>query len=468
MLRKLLDCIRTSLWFSILADEATDISHHEQMSLSIRWIDDTFEIHEDVLGLIQLPDTKAVTIFSSIKDILIRCVLPISQCRGQAFDGASNMSGIKNGVQALMKREQCKALYVHCLAHNLNLCLKDVTNSCDLIRNVMDFVYNLVQLIRFSPKRLSLFDSLRKDITLNSGETTPSLRVLCPTRWTVRHVALSGIIQNYKVLLSSLELIQQGRDEYAAKASGLLACMEKFETFFSLKLANLFFSAAEQLSVNLQSVEITVQEALNGAQLLTNHFRCLRDDAHFNRFYDSVCQESAELTEQPCLPRQRKIPRGFDEGSVPHQYETPRARYRHAYFEVLELAAGEVDKQFDHEDVHTMQKIEELLLKAGNGEDIESFHPLVSGYLENDFDLERLKTHLSLVKDMIRQTLSSVTTVTNVRTISEAMNTSDIYKNMLSEVNKLVKLYFTFPVTTTTSERSFSSLRRIKHFCEVQ
>ena len=72
----------------------------------------------------------------------------------------------------------------------------------------MDFVYNLVQLIRFSPKQLSLFDSLRKDITLNSGETAPSLRVLCPTRWTVRHVALSGIIQNYKVLLSSLEPIQ--------------------------------------------------------------------------------------------------------------------------------------------------------------------------------------------------------------------------------------------------------------------
>ena len=111
-----------------------------------------------------------------------------------------------------------------------------------------------------------------------------------------------------------------------------------------------------------------------------------------------------------------------------------------------------------------MQKIEELLLKAGNGEAIESFHPLVSGYLENDFDLERLKTHLSLVKGMIRQTLSSVTTVTNVRTISEAMNTSDTYKNMLSEVNKLVKLYFTFPVTTATSERSFSSLRRIKTF----
>ena len=33
LLRQLLVEIRSSLWFSILADEATDISHHEQMSL---------------------------------------------------------------------------------------------------------------------------------------------------------------------------------------------------------------------------------------------------------------------------------------------------------------------------------------------------------------------------------------------------------------------------------------------------
>ena len=84
VLRKILDYIRPSLWFSILADEATDISHHEQMSLSIRWVDDNFGIHEDVLGLFQLPDTKAATIFSCIKDILIRCMLPLSQCHGMS------------------------------------------------------------------------------------------------------------------------------------------------------------------------------------------------------------------------------------------------------------------------------------------------------------------------------------------------------------------------------------------------
>lgn len=72
VLRQLLAKIRASLWFSILADEATDISHHELMSLSIRWVDESFVIHEDVPGLFQLTDTKSATIFSAIEDILIR------------------------------------------------------------------------------------------------------------------------------------------------------------------------------------------------------------------------------------------------------------------------------------------------------------------------------------------------------------------------------------------------------------
>ena len=54
----------------------------------------------------------------------------------------------------------------------------------------------------------------------------------------------------------------------------------------------------------------------------------------------------------------QKIPRQYDEGGQGHQYEEPKARYRHAYFKALELAAGEVEKRFDHEDIHTIKEIE--------------------------------------------------------------------------------------------------------------
>ena len=81
VLRKILAEVRTALWFTIIIDEATDISHNEQMSLSVRWEDNNYEIYERTLGLIQLPNTKAETIFLTAKDVLIRCSLPINQSR---------------------------------------------------------------------------------------------------------------------------------------------------------------------------------------------------------------------------------------------------------------------------------------------------------------------------------------------------------------------------------------------------
>ena len=181
VLRQILAEIKSTLWYSLTADEASDISHNEQMNIAIKWVDSNYDVHEDTLGLVHLPDTKATTIFSVIKDLLTRCSLPLSQCRGQAFDGASNMSGIRNGVQALVKQEEARALYVHCLAHSLNLCVQEVTKKCVIMRNVMDFIYELVQLIKFSPKRLYVFDSLRKNVVVSGGESTPRLRTLCPT-----------------------------------------------------------------------------------------------------------------------------------------------------------------------------------------------------------------------------------------------------------------------------------------------
>ena len=44
------------------------------------------------------------------------------------------------------------------------------------------------------------------------------------------------------------------------------------------------------------------------------------------------------------------------------------------------------------------------------------------------------------------------------------MNQNEIYKGMLNEVDKLLGMYFTFPVTSATAERSFSSLCRSKTF----
>ena len=244
ILKEIIANVKDTLWYSLIANEATDVSHTEQLSITIRWVDKEYQAHKDMLGIKELRDTKAISIHHEIKDVLIGCSLPVSQCRGQAYDGASNMSGVRNGVQAIFKCEEPQALYVHCLVHNLmNLCVQGISKVCTLIRNTMDFFHDLIQLIKFLPKRLMMFDTLRKDVVLNSGESSPSLRVLCPTRWTVRNSSITSVLKNYRILMVTLEEIQLGHDEYAAKASGLSNKMEQFNTYFRLKFCTQdFFS----------------------------------------------------------------------------------------------------------------------------------------------------------------------------------------------------------------------------------
>ena len=67
------------------------------------------------------------------------------------------MSCTRNVVQALFKRESPHTLYIHCLAHSLNLCVKKVTHACDIIRDRMSFVYELRQLIKMSEATIRLF-----------------------------------------------------------------------------------------------------------------------------------------------------------------------------------------------------------------------------------------------------------------------------------------------------------------------
>ena len=69
-------------------------------------------------------------------------------------------------------------------------------------------------------------------------------------------------MKNYRALISCLQCVEEGRDEYAAKARGLLSQMESFELYFSLKLSYTVFAAAEQLSINLQAKDTTVGEGL--------------------------------------------------------------------------------------------------------------------------------------------------------------------------------------------------------------
>ncbi|CAF2826570.1 unnamed protein product [Rotaria sp. Silwood2] len=107
-------------WFSLICDETCDESTLERLCNGIRSVDDNYEIFEDILGLYELSRQDAPTIVEAICDVLTRCGLNVLDCRGQCYDGASNMSGVYGSVSALVLNQQPKAMYVYCTSHSLD------------------------------------------------------------------------------------------------------------------------------------------------------------------------------------------------------------------------------------------------------------------------------------------------------------------------------------------------------------
>lgn len=102
--------------------------------------------------------------------------------------------------------------------------------------------------------------------------------------------------------------------------------------------------------------------------------------------------------------------------------------------------------------------MESLLI---NGEHhAEELKRVKESVFKDDLDFDRLERHLGVLVDVIHQALPQVKKVTSARTICTAMRI-DPYRTMLSEIHKLLQLYLTVPITSSTSERAFSTLWRL-------
>ena len=232
-----------------MVDECTDISNREQVSiiciilstvytnplqvvLVLRWVADNLESHEEFLGLYHVPTIEACTLTSIIKDSLIRFNLSLSKARGQCYDGTSNMSGKHSGVAKRIQEEEPRALFTHCYGHSLNLAASDTVRNCKVLRSALDTTHEIVKLVKYSPRRETLFRDIKDELT----EGGPGIRVLCPTRWTVRADAMASVIKNYAVLQSlwdkAVTIVHD--TDTIARLNGISSQMNKFEFYFGL------------------------------------------------------------------------------------------------------------------------------------------------------------------------------------------------------------------------------------------
>ena len=118
---KLIAEIKKATFYSIIADEATDTGNKEQLTLVIRFVDESGQIREEFLEFIQIYNCTGNNIGEQLKSPIKKYGLDMNFLRGQSYDGAGNMAGAKSGTISNILRSFPKALYFHCSAHRLNL-----------------------------------------------------------------------------------------------------------------------------------------------------------------------------------------------------------------------------------------------------------------------------------------------------------------------------------------------------------
>ena len=252
-------------FFTIMADECVDSANKEQLVLCFRYIDIDVMVHEEFIGLYQCPNITADTIVSVIQDTLLRLNLRISRCRGQCYDGGSNMAGSKNGVKSQILKQEPRALFTHCYGHALNLSVADTIKNIPLLRSTMDTTHEISKLLQYSPKREALFD----DIKAEFSPDTVGFHVLCPTRWTVRNESFRSIMENYDALLQLWEAILSGRldSEVRARVNGVASQMKTFDYLFGARLNHNLLRHTDNLSKTMQHTKMSAAEGQHLARM---------------------------------------------------------------------------------------------------------------------------------------------------------------------------------------------------------
>ncbi len=160
--KTILNEIKSSKYYSIIVDSTPDISHTDQLSLVIKYVDKSGEPVERFIQFIPNVGHKATDMENAILNTLASYDLNLKDCRGQSYDNANNMSGCYAGLQALLSNPETGnelAFFVPCAAHSLNLVGMCSVESIFQIYTYFDLLQELYTFFSMSTHRWEILQN---------------------------------------------------------------------------------------------------------------------------------------------------------------------------------------------------------------------------------------------------------------------------------------------------------------------
>jgi hypothetical protein len=220
---KILERVTQANCFSMLCDEVSDVSNKEQLVSFVQFVDcDSGKAEIDFLAvddvLEDFNSANAEAIKSMIKKQMSNSKLDIHSLSGLATDGASVMTGKRNAVAALLRRESKLLLNVHCICHRLALACGDANDHVQYIQTVEKILVQLWSFFKNSAKKSASYAKATieaKSISVsNAGKKVlaKKFKKVCRTRWLSTERAINGVFQDFVRFTQTLRAYKEEND----------------------------------------------------------------------------------------------------------------------------------------------------------------------------------------------------------------------------------------------------------------
>ena len=455
---KIIKEIKEAKYFGILYDSTPDVSHTEQLSQVIRYVQSDFEtgnvrMKETFIKFVELDKKDAAGYEAIILKSLQDDGLIFLDCRAQMYDNAAVMSGSISGVQTRLRERNPKAVFINCDNHSLNLAG--------------------VHAASVDPTIITFFGTVQEVYSFFSGSTTHwkkmsemldlTVKKESDTRWSAREAAVRAIAVSYGKLVGLLQSLNEDQHESTdtrAKAGILLKSLLTFNCVVYLYFWNEVLHKINVVQKRLQSPNMNLHEAATDLDSLWKNFTDDRDNLCARSLQQGLqLADKWEIATERRMRRKQLMPGESEpEAGLSVQDEASR---------VMKLSLDTLCQELQERSI----RLQELNSKFGFLLNVQS---LINGDVESDLvhqcadfgvvyegDVNGAALYQEITDCQMlfanRQTLPS--------TPEELLKATIQYgKDVFPNLQTALQILLTMPVSVASYERSFSKLKIIKSY----
>ena len=455
-------------YYSVIADEVTDVANKEQLSISLRYVINS-GVKEVFVDFMEVERITGEVLAGAIVQSLTTWGLSLSDMWGQCYDGSANMAGARSGCRSIVQQQAPMAVYTHCAAHKLNLA---VVSACKILafKNAESYIGEIARFFRFSAKRQRFLD--RAMHLVNPEPKAKKLKDACRTRWIQR-------IDSYAVFLELLPAVHMvlqaitcptqfeelGTDwnwdgETATKANGFLYQLQSASFLVCFKILLEVLSCLRSLTMKLQMQAIDVMYAHKQVHAVVSTLEQMR--AGSNHDFSKIFADTAKLGKdlhgedfKLCQPRinRRQMHRSSIQTTSAEEYYRITLYNEFLSHVVTELKDRFIDKPADgYGLLHLLPS-----QCCSDGESDEIPQELIQAVDFYQHDLPHAIMFPTEYRMWMRKWKQHGCEVPTK--LVDALQACDL---TFPNIQVLLHLALTLPITSCEGERSFSQLKLIK------